>query len=123
MFSAQFIDENVNDEIESMEYDEVFNKELEKEIKYDNDIDSIIFYKEKLEKHPDFIGIKNICSGEILNIIKESQLVNKGNYGNFDDDIYDIFYKMCDELEISLNKEKVNYVINKIFKRIYVGVD
>lgn len=123
MYSAQFMDENVNDEIEYMEYDELFNKELEKEIKYDNDIDSIIFYKEKLEKHPDFIAIKNICSGEILNIIKKSQLVNKGNYGNFDDDIYDIFYKMCDELEISLNKEKINYVINKIFKRIYVGVD
>ena len=32
MYSAQFMDENVNDEIEYMEYDELFNKELEKEI-------------------------------------------------------------------------------------------
>ena len=47
-----------------------------KEIQYDKKIDIINFYKELLSKEPEFIGIKNICSGKILDLLDNINNLN-----------------------------------------------
>ena len=66
-----YIDENDYDSSEDIEYDE-FTVDIIAEFNYDKKIEIISFYKEKLSKEPEFIGIKNICCGKILSFIEDT---------------------------------------------------
>lgn len=105
-----------------------FTIDIINEIEYDIKIEIITFYKNLLMKEPEFIGIKNISCGEILNIIEttcdESISINKININKFFYELNsvqnDLFINMYDELNIIGNNDIFNRVTNKIFKKIYV---
>ena len=98
-----------------------FSADIVAEFKYDKKIEIINYYKEKLSKEPEFIGIKNICSGKILSCIECSKLekIKKNDYKlNFEQ--YSIFIDMYSELNLKGNYDIYNSVTKKIFKKIYV---
>lgn len=112
-------EEDQNDYVDSYESDTFKNHLIQLEI--------VSFYKELLEKEPEFIGIKNICSEELLNIIKSSNDIKKFELKKFYYELnYDqilIFNRMYDDLGFynfinNINIFKV--VTKKIFKRVYV---
>ena len=101
------------------------NSEYFNIIKFDNDIEIINSYKQVLLKEPEFIGIKNICSAEILYIIqstitdpKEKLLKNKKVY-YLSEEQEDIFINMYKELNIKYTENILNSVCNKILNKIY----
>ena len=101
------------------------NSEYFNIIKFDNDIEIINSYKQVLLKEPEFIGIKNICSAEILYIIqstitdpKEKLLKNKKVY-YLSEEQEDIFINMYHKLNIKYNENILNSVCNKILNKIY----
>ena len=57
-----------SDDIDSNLYKE-YTPDILAEFEEDKKITVVQFYKEKLSKEPEFIGIKNISCGKILNII------------------------------------------------------
>lgn len=119
-------DENDNDN----EYGE-YSDDIIKENLMDYKLSIILKYKEVLCKEPEFIGIKNICCAEILDIIEsnssdtnnrsntnnEIKLNNKDYILNYDQLI--IFKRMYDELNLEYNIDTFNIVTKKIFKRVY----
>jgi len=116
------------DEENDFDSDNDDNIELNSEyfniIKFDNDIEIINNYKQVLLKEPEFIGIKNICSAEILYYIKNPNVIsNKNGRKNVEyhlnDEQLDIFFSMYYELNIKYNELILNNVCNKIFNKIY----
>ena len=121
MFFENYYDseEDQNDYIDSYEYDTFKNHLIQLEI--------VSFYKELLEKEPEFIGIKNICSEELLNIIKSNNDIKKFEQKKFSYELnYDqilIFNRMYDDLGINNfinNIDIFKLVTKKIFRRVYV---
>lgn len=107
------------------EYDDNYNEftpDIIEEFNYDIKIETIDFYKDLLLKEPEFIGIKNICSGKILNIVETTTNItklNKNDYKlNFEQ--YNIFKNMYSELDLQGNENLFNIVTKKIFSIIYI---
>ena len=119
-----------SDDIDSNLYKE-YTPDILAEFEEDKKITVVQFYKEKLSKEPEFIGIKNISCGKILNIIENT---NK-NYKNYkygyklSTEQYYIFNDMYSELNNVLNNKKnliqdlniYNIVTNKIFDLVYIN--
>lgn len=116
-----YFEENEYDSDEENEYNE-FSPDIIAEFKYDKKIKIVSFYKEKLNKEPEFIGIKNICSGKILFFIEETttpdKLTKKDYKINFEQ--YLIFIDMYSELNLTGNDEIFNSITKKIFNNIYI---
>ena len=115
-----YFDENEYDSDEDNEYIE-FSPDIIAEFIYDKKIEIISYYKEKLSKEPEFIGIKNICSGKILSFIEDTKpekLTKKDYKLNFE--LYFIFIDMYSELNLIGNYHIFNTVTKKIFSKIYV---
>lgn len=116
-----YFDENDYDSSEDNEYIE-FSADIIAEFKYDKKIEIISFYKEKLSKEPEFIGIKNICSSKILSFIEDTtkpeKLTKKDYKLNFEQ--YSIFVDMYSELNLTGNYYIFNSVTKKIFSKIYI---
>ena len=118
-----YFDENDydSDENNNNEYNEL-SSDVIKELNFDKKIEIVSFYKEQLYKEPEFIGIKNICSGKILSFIedtKEAQKLNKKDYKlNFEQ--YSIFTDMYSELNLTGDYDIFNTVTKKIFSKIYI---
>ncbi len=94
------------------------------EYEYNRKIDIVKFYRDKLYKEPEFIGIKNISSFLILYIIETTNLAYKlytKDHRVTTEQII-IFDDMYKEL---FNKKSTidiyNYVTKKIFSYIYVN--
>lgn len=116
-----FDENNIYDSDEYDEYSE-FSEDIIEEFNYDKKIEIVNFYKEKLSKEPEFIGLKNICSGKILSFIenttKYEKLTKKEYKLNFEQ--YSIFINMYSELNLKGNYYIFNLVTKKIFNKIYV---
>ena len=116
-----YFDENEYDDDENNEYIE-FSPDIIAEFKYDKKIEIVSYYKEKLSKEPEFIGIKNICSGKIISFIEDTtkpeKLTKKDYKLNFEQ--YSIFIDMYSELNLIGNYHIFNTVTKKIFNKIYV---
>ena len=106
---------------EDYDYNE-FTEDIISEFDYDKKIQIISFYKEKLMKEPEFIGIKNICAGEILvyiqKLTKPMNITKKDYKLNLEQ--YNLFVNMYSELNLIGNYDIFNSVTKKIFKKIYV---
>jgi hypothetical protein len=106
-----------------------YTPEIIAEFEEDNKLSIINFYKEKLSKEPEFIGIKNISCGKILNIIENIHLekLNKNDY-ELNEIQYNIFNDMYLELSSFSNIKKTmvnnvnfyNLITKQIFNIIYV---
>lgn len=119
MFFENDYDSEDDDYVDSYESDTLKNHLIQLEI--------VTFYKELLEKEPEFIGIKNICSEELLNIIKSSNYIKKFELKKLSYELnYDqilIFNRMYDDLGIYNfinNTDIFKLVTKKIYKRVYV---
>ena len=116
-----YFDENDYDSSEDNEYSE-FTADIIVELNYDKKIEIVSFYKEKLSKELEFIGIKNICAGKILSFIEDTtkpeKLTKKDYKLNFEQ--YSIFIDMYSELNLTGNYHIFNTVTKKIFSKIYV---
>tara|TARA_B110001450_G_C17556825_1_gene455022 strand:- start:624 stop:998 length:375 start_codon:yes stop_codon:yes gene_type:complete len=94
---------------------------------YSTKISIINYYKNLLMFEPEFIGIKNISSGEILKIIQQTKNIEKINYKQYKKryhlnyDQYYIFNNLYYDLELECNINIFNTVTNKIFRKIYVN--
>jgi len=115
-------DDNDYDSCNDDDYIEL-NPDILKEIEHDIKINIIQFYKELLYNEPEFIGIYNISSFEILYIIETTHCV--GKLYKKDHDLTDDQIKIYDNMYIDLFKNKstidiYNTVTNKIFDKIYV---
>jgi len=119
-----YFEENDYDSSEDNEYNEYneFTADIIAEFNYDKKIEIVSFYKEKLSKEPEFIGIKNICAGKFLflieNTTKSEKLTKKDYKLNFEQ--YSIFIDMYSELNLTGNYHIFNLVTKKIFSKIYV---
>ena len=104
------------------EYNEL-TPEIISEFNYDKKIKIISFYKDKLNQEPEFIGIRNICSGKILNIIEETKKPEKPTKNDYklNYEQYLIFVNMYSEVNLTCNNDIFNTVTNKIFNKIYVN--
>jgi len=116
-----YFEENDYDSSEDNEYNE-FTADIIAEFNYDKKIEIVSFYKEKLSKEPEFIGIKNICSGKIILFIEDTtkleKLTKKDYKLNYEQ--YSIFINMYSELNLTGNYHIFNLVTKKIFSKIYV---
>ena len=119
-----YFDENDYDSTEDNEYNE-FTTDIIEELNYDKKIEIVSFYKEKLSKEPEFIGIKNICAGKILSFIEDTIKTEKPEkitkkYYKLNFDQYCIFIDMYSELNLIVNYDIFNLVTKKIFEKIYI---
>jgi len=116
-----YFEENDYDSSEDNEYNE-FTADIIAEFNYDKKIEIVSYYKEKLSKEPEFIGIKNICTGKIISFIEDTtkpeKLTKKDYKLNFEQ--YSIFIDMYSELNLTGNYHIFNSVTKKIFSKIYV---
>jgi hypothetical protein len=116
-----YIEENDYDSNEENEYVEL-SADIISEFNYDKKIEIINFYKEKLYKEPEFIGLKNISSCKLLDFIENTTKyvnLNKNDYKlNFEQ--YTIFNDMYSELNLKGSYDIFNLVTKKIFSKIYV---
>lgn len=116
-----YIDENDYDSDENNDYID-FSADIIAEFNNDKKIEIINFYKDKLQKEPEFIGIKNISSGKFLSFIEDTKKHEKltKNYYKLNYEQYVIFVNMYSELNLTGNNDIFNMVTNKIFNKIYV---
>lgn len=116
-----FFDENDYDSEENYDMYGEYTPDIIAEFMYDKKIEIIGFYKDKLVKEPEFIGIKNISCGEILSMIestKKEKLNNSDYKLNFEQ--YLLFKNMYSELNLQVSMNIFNNLTKKIFNRIYV---
>ena len=77
-------------------------------------------FKNYIKHEPEFIGIKNISSSKILNIIENTKNINI-NYINLNNNQINLFDNLYKELFNKTENYKLyTTVTNKIFKIIYV---
>lgn len=101
------------------DYDE-YPDFIKEEIEYNNKINIINIFKNYIKNEPEFIGIKNISSSKILNIIENTKNINK-NHINLNNNQINLFDNLYKELfNKTENYQLYNTVTNKIFKIIYV---
>jgi hypothetical protein len=107
--------EDIND-IGDIPYD------ILKEMEYDLNNNIILHYKQLLLKEPEFIGIKNINSGFILEKINNLHNFNsiKCNKLILTNEQYKIFQNMFDELQISYDENSINILANIIYNKISI---
>ena len=101
------------------EYEE-YPDDIKEEIEYNNKINIINIFKNYIKHEPEFIGIKNISSSKILNIIENTKNININHIrlSNNQIDLFDNLYKeLFNKTE---NYELYSTVTNKIFNIIYV---
>lgn len=116
-----YLEENDIDDEEENDYNELSSDIIE-EFNYDNKINIINFYKEKLLCEPEFIGIKNISAGKILYIIEnlsKDYKLHKKDY-KLNNEQYIIFSNMYKDLDCIGNINIFNLVTKKIFSNIYI---
>ena len=121
------LDENDYDTEEEKENYIEYTSDIIAEIQYDNRINIIKFYKELLLKSPEFIGINNISSGEILNIIEcvynnynnEVSYLLRKDY-RINEEQLNIFDNMFKDLRLKQNENIYNIVTKRLFNRMYV---
>jgi len=106
---------------EEEEYGDIPDDVLD-DLEYLNKILIINKFKKYIKHEPEFIGIKNICSSKILNIIEYTyyDITEKNDYNLtynqkmlFDNLYKELYNKTC---EISI----YNSVIKNIFRSIYI---
>lgn len=116
-----YFEENDYDSNEENEYTEL-SADIIYESNYDKKIEIVNFYKDKLYQEPEFIGIKNISSCKLLNLIENTTKyvnLNKKDYKlNYEQ--YTIFNDMYSELNLIGSYDIFNLVTKKIFFKIYV---
>tara|TARA_B110000037_G_scaffold201163_1_gene242294 strand:- start:1053 stop:1409 length:357 start_codon:yes stop_codon:yes gene_type:complete len=112
-----------NDYSDDDEEHEEYPDDIKEEIEYDNKIKIINIFKNYIKYEPEFIGIKNISSSKILNIIENtnsSKIQNTKNI-NLNDNQINLFDNLYKELFNKTENFKIyNTVTNKIFQIIYV---
>lgn len=121
---------NVNDNDYDNDNDNEYNdytEDILAEIKLDNKINIIDYYKNILLKDPDFIGLKNLSLIKFLNIIectnsnyKKKSRLEKRNQHKITEEQFNIFYNIFIDLDINYNDNKLRNVIDSIFNIIYV---
>lgn len=120
MFSyddANYFSDEDNDSIADEE-------EIQKEKNYQNKIDIINQFKIDIAYEPEFIGIKNICSQEILDLIEFTfspiKIPKKYKF-NVSNEQMKYFKRLYNRLEIEIiNDMVILSVIFKIYQKIYV---
>lgn len=121
IFKMNFDENDYNSE-EEVENIIEYPSDIIEEFENDKKIGIVSFYKDILLREPEFIGIKNISTSNILYIIenttKELKLDKKDYKLNFDQ--IQIFNRMYSELNLLPNYNIYNFVTKKIFKKIYV---
>jgi len=120
---------NENDDY-SDEYDEYDDipESLIQERLFEKQMNIIFFYKELLMKESEFIGIKNISTFKILDIIQNTTTysLNVLNDRLFNKNILtcdqiEIFKNMYSELNIEDSSDKIfNIVADNICNRVYI---
>jgi len=106
------------------EYTKCYTHENINDYEYNEKISIINYYKNLLSYEPEFIGIKNISSGLILKIIEITRnplRLNKKDY-KLNNDQYNIFNKMYNDLELEGYSYIYNTVTKKIFNKIYIRI-
>ena len=96
-----------------------FPDDILKEFEYDKKIQIISTFKNYIKHSPEFIGIKNMSSSKLLNIIESNKVIKNNNY------LYDEQMKLFDNLYKELYNNTGNYLLynsiaKKIFNIIYV---
>ena len=114
------------------DYDSDYEKNkynfLEKlnDYEYLEKITIINYYKNLLSYEPEFISIKNICSGQILKLIETYRRALKFNNKQYKNiyklniDQYNIFNNLYYDLELEGNIDIYNTITYKIFNKIYI---
>ena len=117
-----YLDENDYNSEEEVYSVLEFPSDIIEELEYNIKIGIVSFYKDILLREPEFIGIKNISTSNILYIIentKKELKLNKKDYKlNFEQK--KIFDRMYSELNLLKNYNIYNLVTKKIFNKIYV---
>ena len=92
------------------------------EIEYDRKNSIILFYKNLLLKEPEFIGIKNINSGFILEKINNLHNTKNINCNKLilTNEAFNLFKKMFDELEINYNENSIIKLASIIYNKLYI---
>ena len=115
-------DDNDYDSEENEDLYADLTPDIIEEFEYDRKIEIINFFKDKLKCEPEFYAIKNISSGEFLNIIEKN--INGGKLNKKDykltKDQTEIFTYMFINLNIPGNYNIFNYITKNLFKRMYV---
>ena len=117
---------NMDDyEYESGDSDDLieYNSETVAELKLDQDLLIVQFYKNLLIMEPEFIGINNICCADLLYLINSTivpiKLMKKDHILNQEQN--KIFTNMYRDLKIKCGSSAIyNSVTKKIFNKIYV---
>tara|TARA_B100000886_G_scaffold332731_1_gene285791 strand:- start:648 stop:1010 length:363 start_codon:yes stop_codon:yes gene_type:complete len=98
--------------------------EIDYEKEYQNKIKLIMQFKIDISFEPEFIGIKNICSQQILDYIENTYISVKipRNYKfNISHEQIRYFKRLYENLGIDYyNDNIIKTVIYKIFKKIYI---
>ena len=114
-----FYNENNYSSDDDEENEELIEIQIEKE--YNKKIKIIQEFKDFIILEPEFIGIKNISSYKILNIIENTYYPFYNIKNNINNEQLRYFKRLYDDLLISdYNNEIIYSVIYKIFKNIYV---
>ena len=97
--------------------------DIKEELEYDMKINIINKFKSYITYESEFIGIKNISSGKILEIIENNK--NNTNICSYDYCLNDYKIDLFNNLYIELfnkvsNRNMYNIITNKIFEVIYV---
>ena len=118
-------EENDYDSCGDCELSNEFTVDVINEMENDKKIGIIDHYKNLLMSEPEFIGIKNVCSGKILNVIYDNYY-NVNNYSlnkkcyKINSEQCKIFDNMYSELNLVNNYDIYNIVVKKLFDLIYV---
>lgn len=101
-----------------------YSPEILAEFQYDYKISVVEFYKELLKKEPEFIGIKNISCGKILEILESNndnkKKLSKHKVYSLNTEQNNIFYNLYKDLGFKGDVNIYNEVTNKIFNHIYI---
>lgn len=92
-----------------------------KELEYDKKINIVNFYKQLLEKEPEFYGLNNINSGKFLNVLENTKIfkMDKNDYKiNYEQ--YLIYNKLYNDLKLDGNYDLYNSITKNIYKLIYI---
>lgn len=117
-----------NDELNNFSDDEndsvIDNSEINYEHQYEYKIKLIMQFKTDISFEPEFIGIKNICSQEILDYIENTYTavkIPRCHKFEVSDEQMRYFKRLYNNLGIDIwNDNIIKTVIYKIFKKIYV---
>ena len=123
MYFEDFDYDDCNEFNEKGEY----TQEIIQENLLDSKVSIVNYYKNILINDPDFIGIKNLSDIMFLYIIENTNdiinpisRIEKRKQHEITQEQHIIFIELFNELNINYNKNKLQNIINKILKIIYV---